>query len=61
MGKRLLLLLIAGASIALLIGPALRAVEAGEALVSALWFAAIFVVAIGAGIVEMRLGGGMRR
>ena len=44
----------AGALIALLIGRAVAAVEAGSTLLSVLWFAAIFAVAIGYAVLETR-------
>jgi|GEM_PF-6840362 len=50
----LIRMLAAGALIALLIGQAVAAVEAGSTLLSILWFAAIFAVAIGYALVEMR-------
>jgi hypothetical protein len=51
---QLLRMLAAGALIALLIGQAVAAVEAGGTFVAILWFAAIFAVAGGYAILEMR-------
>jgi len=47
--------LAAGAPIALLIGQAVDAIEAERPLASGLWFAAIVAVALGYGVVAMRL------